>query len=384
MEGRDWDPDSPILEVKNLHVQFKTQTGIAEVINGVDLRLEAGETAALVGETGCGKSVTSRAILGLFSSNARVPKGEILYKGIDLLDLSDRERQRRRGSEISMIMQDPMTSLNPVFTVGEQMVDVLKYRGYERLGVGEWLRNKFGESDRYRDRVIEMLKKVQIAAPERVFESYPVELSGGMRQRVLIATSLLLEPDILIADEPGTALDVTTEKNILGLLEDLIEDTDASVMYITHDLGVAREVSDFINVMYAGEIIEKAPTDELFSDPQHPYTRGLLDSVPKLSVGLGQGIEGNLPDYTNPPAACRFADRCPHAEPPCRETYPYPRRTAPDHAVACHLHDGPPVEERFGGLESRETVDMGPPPWEPGGNGPSSRRSPSTQETEST
>lgn len=363
MSSRAWTGNSPLLEVENLHIEFKTQTGIARVINGVDLTLEPGETAALVGETGCGKSVTSRAILGLFASNARVPRGSIRYKGEDILELSERERHRRRGSEISMIMQDPMTSLNPVFTVGEQMVDVLKYRDHERLGLTEWVRNKFGQSEEYRRRVIEMLEKVQIAAPERVFDSYPVELSGGMRQRVLIATSLLLEPDLLIADEPGTALDVTTEKNILELLDNLIEETSASVMYITHDLGVAREVSDFINVMYAGEIVEKAPTSDLFDSPQHPYTRGLLESIPKLSKGMGQGIEGNLPDYTDPPAACRFADRCPYAESPCRETFPYPRLTASDHSVSCHLYSGEVGDERFRNLAERSDIKMGPPPW---------------------
>lgn len=353
----------PILEVRNLHVHFETYDGIAEVINGVDFTLDEGETAGLVGETGCGKSVTVKAIMGLLPS-ARIPQGEIVYKGQNMLNLSDAERHARRGREMSMIMQDPMTSLSPVLTVGEQMMDVLKWQGRPRLSVSSWVRDKLsrGPKAEYRKQAIEMLGNVEISAPERVFDSYPVELSGGMRQRVLIAIALLSEPDLLIADEPGTALDVTTEARALDLLDELVEKRNTSVLYITHDLGVAREVSDYINVMYAGDIVEQAPTQELFADPQHPYTRGLLESIPSLSTGIGDGIEGHLPDYTDPPAACRFADRCPYAEPECREVYPHPRETDPDHAVACHLFDGPAVHDRDRPLDT-ELVDIGSPPW---------------------
>jgi len=353
----------PLLEVRNLHVQFDTYDGVAEVINGVDFTIEAGETAALVGETGCGKSVTVKAIMGLLPS-ARIPEGEIIYKDQNVLDLSDAERHARRGREMSMIMQDPMTSLNPVLTVGEQMTDVLKWQGNPRLSVTNWVRDKLGgtSSAEYRERATDMLADVEISAPERVFDSYPVELSGGMRQRVLIAIALLSEPDFLIADEPGTALDVTTEAKVLDLLDELVEERDTSVLYITHDLGIAREVSDYINVMYAGEIVEQAPTTDLFADPQHPYTRGLLESIPSLSTGIGDGIEGHLPDYTDPPNACRFADRCPYAEPECHEVYPYHRETDDDHAVACHLFDGRPAHERHREFTA-ESIDIGPPPW---------------------
>ncbi|MDR9432107.1 MAG: ABC transporter ATP-binding protein [Natronomonas sp.] len=353
----------PLLEVRNLHVHFDTYDGVAEVINGVNFTLNQGETAALVGETGCGKSVTMKAVMGLLPS-ARIPEGEILYKGENVLELSDAKLHARRGREMSMIMQDPMTSLNPVLTVGEQMIDVLKWQGKPRLSVTNWVRDRLGGSTsaEHRERAIEMLADVEISAPKRVFNSYPVELSGGMRQRILIAIALLSEPDLLIADEPGTALDVTTEAKVLDLLEELVEERDTSVLYITHDLGVAREVSDYINVMYAGEIVEQTSTAELFADPQHPYTRGMLESIPSLSTGIGDGIEGHLPDYTDPPGACRFVDRCPYAEAACHEVYPYPRETEPDHTVACHLFDGSPVAEHHHEL-AEERVNIGPPSW---------------------
>jgi peptide/nickel transport system ATP-binding protein len=357
------NPDAPLLEVENLHVQFDTYDGRAEVLNGIDLTIETGETAALVGETGCGKSVTAKTILGLLSDNAIIPEGEVRFKGRDLLELSEKERHALRGADMTLIMQDPMSALNPVFTVGDQMIDMLRYQGQRRLGVTQWIRDKFRSDEALRERAIEMLERVQLSAPERVFESYPVELSGGMRQRVLIAMALLSEPDFLIADEPGTALDVTTEERILELMNDLIRETDAAVMYITHDLGVAKKVSNHTNVMYAGEIVESAPSDRVFSEPLHPYSRGLIDSIPTLSGDMGSGMDGQIPDYTNPPTGCRFADRCPHAEDACSEVPPYQRETGPDHGVACHLYDGPGMQSRHNELVASEDVDIGDPPW---------------------
>jgi len=358
--------NDPLLEVRNLHVHFETYEGRAEVLNGIDFTLNRGETAALVGESGCGKSVTIKTILGLLPE-ALVPEGEIIYKGQNVLEMSDREQHARRGKEISMIMQDPMTSLNPVFTVGAQMTDMLKWQGKRRLGVLEWAKDKItGDNAEYRERAIEALERVEIAAAERVFKSYPAELSGGMRQRVLIAMALLSEPDLLIADEPGTALDVTTEAKVLQLLDELVRETGTTVLYITHDLGIAKKVSDYVNVMYAGEIVEQAPTESMFENPQHPYTRGLLDSIPTLATGIGAGIEGQLPSYTAPPEACRFAARCPYAEPECSQVYPYKRATGTDHAVACHLYDGDPVEERHWDLHESTNVNLGTSP--PDGN----------------
>ncbi|MFP8890520.1 ABC transporter ATP-binding protein [Natrialbaceae archaeon A-CW2] len=351
----------PILEIQNLHVNFETYGQTAEVINGIDLSINQGDTVGLVGETGCGKSVTSKAILGLLSPNASVPAGEIRYRGENLLELSDTERHSKRGSAMTMIMQDPMTALNPVFTVGEQMVDVLKWQGLRKLPFHRWLMDKiqYNKNTELREQAINMLADVEIPDPERVFDSYPVELSGGMRQRVVIALALLSEPDLLIADEPGTALDVTTEAKILRLLSDLAEQQDMSVLYITHDLGVAKKVTSQINVMYAGEIVESSPTEELFKNPQHPYTRGLLDSVPQLSTGMGDGIDGSIPDYTDPPKACRFADRCPHAESDCYTVYPYRRTTGKKHSVACHLFDGPPTYDRHADY-ANTVVDVAP------------------------
>jgi peptide/nickel transport system ATP-binding protein len=351
----------PVLSVENLSVSFDSYDGRAEVIDGVDLELRLGETAALVGETGCGKSVTVKAILGLLNDRAAtVTADELRFEGKDLLSLSEQDRRSLRGREMGLIMQDPMTSLNPVFTIGEQMMDVLRWRGERRVGPLRWLQSKFRDQAEQRERILEMLERVQISAPERVYESYPVELSGGMRQRVLIATALLSEPDLLIADEPTTALDVTTESRILDLFEKLIDETDACVLYITHNLGVARSISDSINVMYAGEIVERAPTTTLFDRPQHPYTRGLLDSIPRLSTDMGDGIPGQIPDYTDPPAGCRFAARCPHAEDACVEHTPHLRNTESQHAVACHLYDGDAAAARH----TIEAVDIGRPPWE--------------------
>ena len=334
--------NDPILEVRNLHVHFDTYEGTAEVINGVDFTLDEGETAALVGETGCGKSVTVKSIMGLVPG-ATIPEGEILYKGENVLDLSDAERHARRGREMSMIMQDPMTSLNPVLTVGEQMVDVLKWQGRPRLGVTSWVRDKLtgGNDAEHRERAIEMLSDVEISAPERVFESYPVELSGGMRQRVLIAIALACRPKLLVADEPTTALDVTVQARILRLLDDLKAEYGMGVLFITHDLGVVSEIADRIVVLYAGKVMERGDPLDIFERPAHPYTRRLLACLPGVGSDHG-GIPGSLPDPTDPLDGCRFAPRCEHAVESCsRGDQPAEIEVGPDHWVSCiHYHEG--------------------------------------------
>jgi peptide/nickel transport system ATP-binding protein len=353
-----------ILKIQNLHVYFETYGETGEVIDGINFTIDKGETVGLVGETGCGKSVTTKAVLGLLPDNASIPNGEIRFKGENVLDLSSEERHRKLGTEMTMIMQDPMTARNPVFTVGEQMMDVLKWQGRPRLPLWDWVRDKFrsGRSEELRERAIDMLDEVRISDPERVYNSYPTELSGGMRQRIIIAMALLSEPDLLVADEPGTALDVTTEKQILGLLDDLASEQDMSVLYITHDLGVAKNVTDRVNVMYAGKVVESTYTDELFESPLHPYTKRLLDSIPTLSSDIGGGIGGGIPDYTDPPAGCRCADRCSQADEEGHGVDPYSRAVETEHAVACHLYQGPPAWEE----ESADVqhVDIGPAPWQ--------------------
>jgi len=349
-----------LLDIHDLKINFDVYQGKSHVINGINMSIDKGETVALVGETGCGKSVTASSILGLLPPAANVPEGHILYKGEDLLTLSEDEKHRYRGQEISMIMQDPMTALNPIIEVGEQMMDVMKWRGKRNIRIRDWVVDKFRDHSDLREDAIRMLEKVQIPSPERVFSSYPIELSGGMRQRVLIAIALLSEPDLLIADEPGTAIDVTTESTILELLDDMIDETGTSVLYITHDLGVAAEVADNINVMYAGDIVEKSRSEVLFESPKHPYTRGLLESIPKLTGTIGEGIEGELPDYTDPPQACRFAARCPYKEDECEEIYPHHRLLDDDSSVACHLYDGK-IES---GVSYSERIDIGKAPWQ--------------------
>jgi len=301
-----------LLEVNNLQTQFPTRSGLVRAVDGVSFHLDRGELLGLVGESGCGKSITALSVMRLIAAPGRIVNGEILFDGKDLLRLSDAEMRQMRGDDIAMIFQDPMTSLNPVYTVGEQIAEALR------------LHRKLSRKDA-RLATIEAMREVAIPDPSRRVDDYPHQLSGGMRQRVMIAMALACNPKLLIADEPTTALDVTIQAQILELLNELRKQRDLAVLLITHDLGVVAEVADRVAVMYTGRIVEQSPVDELFARPKHPYTEGLLRSVPKLTSEHVakkerlETIEGIVPRPTDLPPGCHFAPRCPHRMPRCTE-----------------------------------------------------------------
>ena len=301
-----------LLEVKDLQTQFPTRSGLVRAVDGVSFYLDRGELLGLVGESGCGKSITALSVMRLIAPPGKIVNGEILFDGKDLLKLSDAEMRQMRGDDIAMIFQDPMTSLNPVFTVGEQIAEALR------------LHRKLSRRDARRA-TIEAMREVAIPDPARRVDDYPHQLSGGMRQRVMIAMALACNPKLLIADEPTTALDVTIQAQILELLNELRKQRDLAVLLITHDLGVVAEVADRVAVMYTGRIVEESPVDELFARPKHPYTEGLLRSVPKLTSEHVlkkerlDTIEGTVPRPTDLPAGCHFAPRCPHRMPRCTQ-----------------------------------------------------------------
>src|SRR6187399_248629 len=301
-----------LLEVENLQAHFRTPSGINRAVDGISFHVDEGETLAIVGESGCGKSVTSMSLMRLIAEPPGKIAGSIRFQGKDLLQLSEREMRAIRGNDISMIFQEPMTSLNPVLTVGRQIGETLRmHQGLDRQAAEA--------------RAIEMLTLVGIPEPARRVREYPHQLSGGMRQRVMIAMALACNPKLLIADEPTTALDVTIQAQILELLDDLRRQRELAVLLITHDLGVVAEVADRVAVMYTGKIVEESPVDELFARPKHPYTEGLLRSVPKLTSEHVikqerlETIEGTVPRPTDLPPGCHFAPRCSHRMPRCIE-----------------------------------------------------------------
>jgi peptide/nickel transport system ATP-binding protein len=320
----------PLLEIKNLHVEFKVYGGILKVLDGVNFKVGVGEKVGLVGETGCGKTTTMKTIQRILPMPpGRITGGEIFFKGQDILKMKIDELRRVRGRGISMIFQDPTAALNPVFTIGEQLRPVIRSAARKSLSHRQ-----------IREMAVAPLKEVALADPERLLDSYPIQLSGGMRQRVCIGMALATNPELLIADEPGTSLDVTIEDQILRLLHDLVEEKQTSVILITHTLGVVRETTDYVYVMYAGNMVEAAPTRQLFANPLHPYTQGLMDAVPRLTGGgIAHGIPGRIPEYLNPPPGCRFHPRCSHAMEICRREKP-PHFTVGDkHEVACFIYD---------------------------------------------
>jgi peptide/nickel transport system ATP-binding protein len=296
----------PLLSITDLTVTFSVFEGNSRVIQDVSLTIARGEKVAIVGESGCGKSVTARVILGLMRERNVSVSGQIQFDGDELLSLTERRWRRLRGRRIAMIFQDPAAALNPVFTVGTQLATVALRGG--------------SASNRHEAMTLasDMLRKVAITDPNRVLKSFPFQLSGGLNQRVLISMALINKPDLVLADEPGTALDVTVQEQTLRLMNDLAQANGAAVLLITHNLGVVRAFAKRVYVMYAGTIVEESDVATLFSSPKHPYTEALLKAVPQLSASkLPTGIDGNIPDYLNPPRGCRFSPRCPHAMPAC-------------------------------------------------------------------
>ncbi len=317
---------SELLTVTDLQTSFFTSDGEVRAVNGVSFSIEAGKTMGLVGESGCGKSVTALSVMKLLpKGTGRIVGGQILYNGRDIAEMAEDEMRRIRGNEISMIFQEPMTSLNPVFSVGEQIIEVIR------------LHQKTRRKEAI-DRAIEMLRLVKIAEPEKRIWDYPHQLSGGMRQRVMIAMALACNPSLLIADEPTTALDVTIQAQILDLISELQEEFSMAVLLITHDLGVVAEQADDVAVMYAGKIVERAAPEVIFSRPMHPYTIGLMNSLP----GVGQhrerlnAIPGIVPSPLDWPTGCRFRTRCDRADDGCAVTQPDLINVESGHLVACH------------------------------------------------
>jgi len=314
-----------LLEVKDLRTYFYTDDGVVKSVDGVNFEVKAGETLGIVGESGCGKSITAMSILRLIQSPpGKIVSGEILFNGEDLTKVSDKRIREIRGNSISMIFQEPMTSLNPVFTAGYQIEEILKL--HQNLS-----------DEEAKEKAVEMIRMVGIPNPERIANEYPHQLSGGMRQRIMIAMALACRPKLLIADEPTTALDVTIQAQILDLMNDLKEKLNTSIMLITHDLGVIAEMADHVIVMYSGKVVEDAPTLELFENPRHPYTIGLMSSIPSLAKE-GQRLEtipGVVPNPLYLPKGCYFHPRCKFATKECREVQPELVEIAPGHKSAC-------------------------------------------------
>lgn len=316
-----------ILEIKNLHTYFYTDSGVIKSVDGVDIELREGTTLGIVGESGSGKSVTALSVMGLLmGTTGKVAEGEILFEGRDLTKLDDEERRKMRGEKISMIFQEPMTSLNPVMKIGDQITECIL------------MHNNISKQEAW-DKAVEMMKLTGVPRVERMMKEYPFQLSGGQRQRVMIAMALVCKPKILIADEPTTALDVTIQAQILDLMENLKQKTGTSILFITHDLGVVAEVCDDVVVMYSGRVVEKGDVRSIFASPSHPYTKGLLASIPKLGECAEEleSIPGNVPNPKYMPQGCKFAPRCSCAFDKCREEEPGFYDVGEGHMSRCWL-----------------------------------------------
>jgi oligopeptide/dipeptide ABC transporter ATP-binding protein len=348
-EARRDDGAEPVLDVRNLETRFHTEEGTVDAVDGVSYSVYEGETVGVVGESGSGKSVTALSIMGLIDSPGRIEGGEVYYRGENLLEKSDAEMRDIRGNDIAMVFQDPMTSLNPVFTIGQQITRVIR----QHRDVTE---------REAKERTITLMEDVGIPEPASRVDNYPHEFSGGMRQRALLAMAIACDPDLLIADEPTTALDVTIEAQIFEVLEDLQEEYGMSIVLITHDLGVVAGTCDRVAVAYAGRIVERAGVEELFENPKHPYTRGLMRSIPRLRGGTERltPIEGSVPNPVSLPPGCSFHPRCPHATDLCREYDPEIREVEPGRETACvHARGYGGVRESATGGGSPAAADGG-------------------------
>jgi peptide/nickel transport system ATP-binding protein len=323
-----------IVDIKDLYVNFKIYEGVTRVLNGVNFRVAKGEKIGLIGEAGSGKTTTVKSIMKILPTPpASYEGGQIYVEGKDVLKMNQQELQTMRRKTLSMIFQDPTSALNPVFKIGNQIGDVIKYN---QLALG----NKISKTEIY-DKTVQVLRDVQMPDPNRIMNSYPIQLSGGMRQRICIAMALVSATNLLIADEPGTNLDVTIQDQVLRLLGDLVEDRGTSIILISHALGAVKGLVDRVYVMYAGVMVESARTNNLFNSPQHPYTQALFEAVPKLTGGgIPQGISGRIPNYLSPPTGCRFHPRCPHAMDKCKLANPPFYDIEHEHEVACYLFEG--------------------------------------------
>ena len=335
----------PLVEIRDLYTEMVTFDGVSKVLNGVNLTIHKGDLLGLVGETGCGKSVTAMSIPRLVPQPpARYPRGEVIFRGENMLSKRGDELREIRAKHIGIVFQDPMTGLNPVFTIEQQMVDAILNR-QDHLGATafgrKWLPSSRERRRAARDRAIELLGRVGIPEPEKRISAYPHQFSGGMRQRVLIAMAISGRPELLIADEPTTALDVSVQAQILRLIAELVREIDLTVLLITHNIGVVAQLCNRIAVMYAGNVVESGLTRDVLRDPKHPYTQGLLQAIPDEAIGRGDlvGVPGSVPSLLHPPPGCRFAPRCAHAMDKCSAAFPRTLTVAPDHAVACVLYE---------------------------------------------
>jgi oligopeptide/dipeptide ABC transporter ATP-binding protein len=341
--------NKPLLEIKDLKTYFYTYEGVVKALEETSFNICKGETFGLIGETGCGKSVTALSVMRLITEPpGKIMKGTILFKGKDLLKKTEKEMQKIRGNEISMIFQEPMTALNPVYNVGEQIAEVIvlheKFPEISREKTFNlWKIRKIKKLIQKKafEKAIDALNMVRISDPKKVAKQYPHELSGGMRQRVMIAMMLACNPDLLIADEPTTALDVTVQAQILDLMKDLQKRVGTAIWLITHNLGIIAEMCNRVGVMYAGYIVEIGTTEKIFDNPDHPYTRGLMRAIPKITEEREKLdiIPGTVPNLIKPPSGCRFHPRCRYATDVCKECNPILREVEKDHCVACHHYE---------------------------------------------